>query len=186
MIAIRGGTRFAPKRMLAPVEGQRVWCELHCEVQPFCRLFAAFVAPEDRKPLIPWSCSLDTSSMQRYNTQDSIHSDVRRREGHSPSMKDLTDIQRRIVEVRKQRGFVTDPTKIQVLLTEEIGEISSELKRLWSKSYDEFNADRLAEEIADAFVLLSALASTFDIDLAQAVESKFFSKDSRRSWKSAE
>ncbi len=101
-------------------------------------------------------------------------------------MKDLTDIKRRIVEVRKQRGFVTDTTKIQDLLTEEIGEISSELKRLWSKNYDEFNADRLAEEMADAFVLLSALASTFDIDLAQAVKSKFFSKDSRRSWKSAE
>ena len=101
-------------------------------------------------------------------------------------MKDLPEIQRRIVEVRKQRGFVTDPTKIQVLLTEEIGEISSELKRLWSKNYDEFNADRLSEEIADAFVLLSALASKFDIDLAQAVESKFFSKDSRRSWKSSE
>jgi hypothetical protein len=54
--------------MLATVEGQRVWCELDCEIQLFFALFAAFVAPEDRKPLIPWSSFLDTSPLQRYNT----------------------------------------------------------------------------------------------------------------------
>jgi NTP pyrophosphatase (non-canonical NTP hydrolase) len=101
-------------------------------------------------------------------------------------MKDLSEIQRQIGEARKKRGFVTDPTKIQILLTEEIGEISSELKRLWSMNYGEFNPDRLSDEIADAFVLLCALALEFDIDIGQAVESKFFSKDAARRWKSAE
>lgn len=101
-------------------------------------------------------------------------------------MADIADIQRRIKEVRKKRGFVTDPLKIQILLTEELGEISSELKRLWSKNYDEFDRNRLSDEIADAFVLLCALASEFDIELGQAVESKFFSKDAHRPWKTAE
>ena len=101
-------------------------------------------------------------------------------------MSDLPELQQRIREVRKQRGFVTDPLKIQVLLIEEVGEISSELKRLWSKNYDEFSPDRLADEIADAFVLLSALASEFEIDIAQVVESKFFTKDAERFWKSRE
>lgn len=95
-------------------------------------------------------------------------------------------MQRRIKELRQKRGFVTDPNKIQVLLIEEIGEISSELKRRWSQNYDEFTPERLADEIADAFVLLAALASEFNIDIAQAVESKFFSKDSKRLWKSEE
>lgn len=99
-------------------------------------------------------------------------------------MKDLSEIQQQITETRRERGFITDPTKIQILLTEEIGEISSELKRLWSMNYDEFNPDRLSDEIADAFVLLCALASEFDINIDQAVESKFFSKDAERSWKS--
>jgi len=101
-------------------------------------------------------------------------------------MSNMLELQQRIREERKQRGFVTDPVKIQLLLIEEVGEISSELKRLWSKNYDEFNPDRLSEEIADAFVLLSALASEFDIDIAQVVESKFFTKDAARNWKSRE
>jgi len=99
-------------------------------------------------------------------------------------MDDISEIQRKISEVRRKRGFVTDPTKIQILLTEEIGEISSELKKLWSINYDEFNPDRVSDEIADAFVLLCALASEFDIDIGQAVKSKFFSKDAERAWNS--
>ena len=75
-----------------------------------------------------------------------------------------------------------DPLKIQLLLMEEVGEISSELKRLWSKNYDEFDTSRLANEISDTFVLLTALASHFDIDLEQAIERKFFKADDNRHW----
>lgn len=100
-------------------------------------------------------------------------------------MTDLANLQRRIAEERGKRGFVTDPVKLAVLLTEEVGEIASELKRLWSKNYDEFSADRLKEEIADTFVILAALADQFDIDIEAAVEGKFFGKDARREWKSS-
>ena len=95
------------------------------------------------------------------------------------------EIQERIRVERRERGFVTDPIKIHLLLSEEIGEIASELKRLWSLNYDEFDRTRLADEVADAFVLLSALASECEIDLEEAVEAKFFSGDSKRLWKSA-
>ena len=71
------------------------------------------------------------------------------------------------------------------MLTEEVGEIASEIKRLWSVNYGDFNRDRLQEEIADAFALLAALATQFDIDIEEAVAGKFFQKDGMREWKSA-
>jgi NTP pyrophosphatase (non-canonical NTP hydrolase) len=80
---------------------------------------------------------------------------------------------------------VTDPAKLQVLLSEEIGEIASAIKGLGSQNYDEFSQARLKEEIADVIVLLVALADQFDIDIEQAVVEKFFEKDGLRKWKSA-
>lgn len=100
-------------------------------------------------------------------------------------MSELKTLQESIVNTRKERGFVTDPLKLQILLTEEVGEISAELKRLWSNNYDDFSKERVANEIADTFVLLSALASEFDIDLETAVEQKFFKADSNRKWATA-
>ena len=49
----------------------------------------------------------------------------------------------------------------------------------------DFNPDRLQEEIADAFVLLAAMATQFNIDIEGAVADKFFRKDGEREWKSA-
>ena len=101
------------------------------------------------------------------------------------SMSELADLQKLISETRAKRGFVTDPVKLQVLLSEEVGEIASEIKRLWSVNYDDFDRDRLKEEIADVFVLLTALANEFHIDIERAVVDKFLQKDGSRSWKSA-
>ena len=100
-------------------------------------------------------------------------------------MSQLADLQNAISKTRAERGFVTDPVKLQVLLTEEVGEITAEIKKLWSVNYDDFNRDRLQEEIADVFVLLAALATRFDIDIEEAVTTKFFGKDGAREWKSA-
>ncbi len=100
-------------------------------------------------------------------------------------MSELSELQTRISQIRSNRGFVTDPLKIHLLLTEELGEIARELKRLWSTNYEGLSRDRLGDEIADMFALLSALATEFDIDLETAVISKFFGKDSSRLWKSA-
>ena len=97
----------------------------------------------------------------------------------------LQELVNRIVAKRAERGFVTDPLKLHVLLTEEVGEIAAELKRLWSKNYASFDKAKLAEEIADVFCLLSALANEFDIDIERAVEEKFFQADESRTWNSA-
>ena len=100
-------------------------------------------------------------------------------------MSELAELQKAISETRAKRGFWTDPLKIHLMLTEEIGEIAAELKPLWSDNYGDFDPARLQDEIADAFVLLSALATRFDIDIETAVTKKFFQKDSLRPWKSA-
>jgi len=100
-------------------------------------------------------------------------------------MSDINQLSQRIVEKRTERGFVTDPLKIHLLLTEEVGEIAGELKRSWSKNYDGFSRERLSEEIGDAFCLLVALANEYDIQIEEAVEKKFFGKDEMRCWKTA-
>lgn len=100
-------------------------------------------------------------------------------------MTNLIDLQKRICDEREKRGFGNDPIQIAVLLAEEVGEIASEIKRLWSKNYGEFSVDRLKDEISDAFVILVALASQFDVDIEKAVQQKFFDKDANREWKSA-
>lgn len=94
-------------------------------------------------------------------------------------------LQREVNEIRGLRGFTMEPLKIFILLNEEIGEVAAELKRTWSKNYDSFSIDRLAEEIADVQVCLFALAEQFNIDIEQAVSDKFIDKDSKRAWKSA-
>lgn len=100
-------------------------------------------------------------------------------------MTELGDLQKAISIERVNRGFVTDPVKLQLLLSEEIGEMASEIKKLWSKNYAEFDRRRLEDEIADVFVLLAAMAEKFDIDIEKAVAEKFFQEDGLREWKSA-
>ena len=96
----------------------------------------------------------------------------------------MKELIQRIVQKREKRGFVNDPLKIQLMITEEVGEISRELKKSWSMNYEDFDKDKLAEEIADTFTLVAALANAFDIDIQEAVESKFFGADEKRKWKS--
>lgn len=71
------------------------------------------------------------------------------------------------------------------LLVEEVGEVASELKKTWSRNYPDMATQDLADELADVFVLVSALASAHDIDLGAAVADKFIEADGRRHWPSA-
>lgn len=97
-------------------------------------------------------------------------------------MSELHELQTLIEGVRRQRGFTTDPIRIFTLLNEEIGEVAAELKKTWSPNYPDLELSRLGEELADVFVLLSALATNFDIDLETAVRRKFVDADSKRTW----
>ena len=58
-------------------------------------------------------------------------------------MSSVADLQASIVETRARRGFVTDPLKLLALLTEEVGEVASEIKGSWSDNYGEFSRNRL-------------------------------------------
>lgn len=95
-------------------------------------------------------------------------------------MSELAVLQRKISDIRAQRGFFTDPLKIMIHLTEEIGEVASQVRRTWSVNPDDFDQSQLEDEIAEVFVILTALANQFDIDIEQAVVKKFFESDSNR------
>jgi len=98
---------------------------------------------------------------------------------------DVRDLQAEIKRVRAERGFMNDPVRLLCLLTEELGEVAAEIKKTWSDNYPDLAIDDLASEISDVYVGLSALASAFDIDLEDAVRSKFFGSDASRQWHSA-
>ena len=97
-------------------------------------------------------------------------------------MNTLQELQRAIDVARAERGFTTDPVRLLCLLVEEVGEVAAEVKKTWSDNYPAPSDEDLADELADVFVVLSALASAFDVDLHDAVRSKFFDSDSRRVW----
>ena len=101
-------------------------------------------------------------------------------------MTDLSELQRAVAARRRDRGFTVDPVRILALLIEELGEVARELKKSWSPNYGDLDVERLAPELADVFVLLSALASEYEIDLASAIQSKFFEADADRPWPSAD
>ncbi len=100
-------------------------------------------------------------------------------------MTSLPDLQARITETRTSRGVTTDPVHLVVLLVEELGEVAREVKKRWSPNYDAFGVERLAPELADTFVLVSALASAVGVDLDTAIDQKFFGADAERTWRSA-
>ena len=100
-------------------------------------------------------------------------------------MSTLQELQTLVHQVRQARGFTMEPLQIFALLTEEVGEVATELKRTWSPNYDGFSQDALADELADVLVCLLALVNQFEIDLEQALLDKLVNKDSQREWKSA-
>lgn len=92
----------------------------------------------------------------------------------------MLEMQKKIHEIRKSRGFCMEPLKIFSMLVEEIGEVSKELKKTWSTNYSGFQKEKLEDELADTLVCLIALANQFDIDLEKSVQRKFFDKDRDR------
>lgn len=96
--------------------------------------------------------------------------------------RSMRSMQETVTRIRSDRGFTLEPLKLLALLVEEVGEVANELKKSWSSNYPDPDPADLANELADTFVLLNALASRFDIDLEHAVESKFIRADALRTW----
>ncbi len=105
--------------------------------------------------------------------------------GNGELQMELKEIQKQIHQMRLKRGFSMEPTQIFMLLTEEVGEVAGELKRIWSKNYEKFEIDALNDELADVLVLLLALANQFDIDMETAILQKI-DKDGDRNWVSSQ
>jgi len=100
-------------------------------------------------------------------------------------LKSLRDLQKKIGELRKKRGFTQDPERALILLVEEVGEVAQQLKRSWSPNYDTFSNNAIAEELADVLFVLLGLSDLLNIDLAEGLKKKTAS-DSTRTWKSIE
>ncbi len=100
-------------------------------------------------------------------------------------MTHVAELQALIEATRRERGFTTDPVRLVCLLAEEVGEVAAEIKKTWSPNYSDLVVEKLGDELADAFVVLSALASSYGIDLDQAVRAKFLGADGARTWASA-
>ncbi len=95
---------------------------------------------------------------------------------------EVKQLQDMIAAKRAERGFVTDPVRLCVLLTEEVGELAAEIKKTWSSNYPETTKEKVAEECSDVFCVLMAMAQAFDINIEEAVVDKFFTKDETRKW----
>jgi NTP pyrophosphatase (non-canonical NTP hydrolase) len=79
---------------------------------------------------------------------------------------------------REERGFVDTPERLMILLTEEIGEIATEIRKHWKGLLD---PRRVGYEIIDALTYLLRMGRAFGVDLEAAVAEKE-RRNAERNW----
>ena len=79
---------------------------------------------------------------------------------------------------REERGFEDTPERLMILLTEEIGEIATEIRKHWKGLSD---PRRVGGEIIDALTYLLRMARGFGVDLERAVAEKE-RRNAERNW----
>ena len=82
---------------------------------------------------------------------------------------DLSELAEHLEIKRQERGFEDTPERLMILLTEEIGEIATEIRKHWKGLADPHS---LAYEIIDALTYLLRLARISGVDLEHAVGEK--------------
>lgn len=95
--------------------------------------------------------------------------------------KQIQALQKKIDNIRRERGFTRDPERVLLLLVEEVGELAQQLKRSWSPNYGELQHEAMADEVADILFVTLGLATTLGIDASNALANKI-EKDSKRIW----
>lgn len=90
----------------------------------------------------------------------------------------LNELVAHVEAKRQERGFEDTPERLMILLTEEVGEIATELRKSWRRLGD---ARRMGAEIIDALTYLFRLAWCFRVDLEAAVTEKE-RRNAARSW----
>lgn len=83
-----------------------------------------------------------------------------------PRPMTLPALQRYVARVVEERGFYRDPRKIFILLTEEVGELATEIRRL-ADDPGCASGDSLGFELADTLLYLLDLANGFGQDLEE-------------------
>lgn len=78
---------------------------------------------------------------------------------------------------RRERAFEDTPERLMILLTEEAGEIATELRKRWAFADDAGNSgapdtEKMGLEIIDALTYLFRLAGCFQVDLEERVTAK--------------
>lgn len=111
-------------------------------------------------------------------------------------MTTVTEIQKRLREFDKQRGWHKDPHEVNfICLTTEIGELSKEIIDVWIETgkliksgvnYKEARnkvlaerKERIAKEIADCMIYLLKVANYLKIDVGKAVNLKITTNEKR-------
>jgi NTP pyrophosphatase (non-canonical NTP hydrolase) len=99
-----------------------------------------------------------------------------------PVSDSLKTIQDYVRQMHKERGFVADPSKELLMLTEEVGELAKAIRKHAGMKFSETTRQtEAAEEVADVFIVLLALASLMDIDVHTAFLAKE-TKNQGRVW----
>jgi NTP pyrophosphatase (non-canonical NTP hydrolase) len=97
------------------------------------------------------------------------------RRGGRPTMaairRDLTlsQLGEHLERKRRERGFEDSPERLMILLSEEIGEIATEIRKHWKGLAE---PGRAAGEIIDAITYLLRMARQFGIDVESALAEK--------------
>jgi len=96
----------------------------------------------------------------------------------------LTEIQEYIAKVLQLRGFNGQPVQnTLLLLCEEVGELAKAIRKNATDMSIDINSDNfsIAEEMADIIIVLSEIANTLGISLADALIAKEMI-NANRSW----
>lgn len=87
----------------------------------------------------------------------------------------LADIQKYIADMMKVNNFNNTPLELFCYLTEEIGELAKEIRKMENNMEidvkKEYNSC-LEHEIADVFIYVLAICNSYNIDLLKAFKGK--------------
>lgn len=99
-----------------------------------------------------------------------------------PDTDSLKTVQDYVRRMHRERGFTADPNKELLMLTEEVGELAKAVRKEAGLKFSETTRRTdTAEEVADVFIVLLALASIMDIDVYEAFRAKE-AKNQKRTW----
>jgi len=101
-----------------------------------------------------------------------------------PNYPKLIDYQKYVTELEKERGFDRQDVITKcLLLGEEIGELFKSIRKQTRINIDpESKVNEVAEELADVFIMLCAVANRMDVNLETAFREKE-AINKKRVWK---